>query len=406
MTQTRTPAGLAGTVDHVDAGDGWLVVRLMTRQALDREGEHMGHCLGNGGYDECAGDEDMAGDCIWSLRDPAGMSRATLHVRHRRVVMAKGKGNSEVGGKAARRLKALVAAFRAAGHDLEFNGETGIVVAPNGYTCREDQAPPEVLEAVRARHAARMHAGRDRLPECEARQPATRWHARAPLRRAPERDLLAMTADLPNPAVEVRREAQLDALSVRTIVTLRDGQVIEMSDEGLPNAGSENAAGQVILTLYGRILAVQPPRTVTHSDLTRGDVVDLPGYMVTDVTVTAGGEALREGEDYDVLASVGALEFKRAVPGEVTISYRPAIERRRQDVDVAHAFAEALHRGTGMPVYEWCERELRIEEPAVRIEATVEAPLQVRSVNFDEYVCHMQSSSLQVFMGLDTQDFR
>lgn len=59
-----------------------------------------------------------------------------------------------------------------------------------------------------------------------------------------------------------------------------------------------------------------------------------------------------------------------------------------------------------MPVYEWCERELRIEEPAVRIEATVDAPLQVRPVTLDDYVRHIQRSSLQVFMGLDTQAVR
>ncbi|WP_375275583.1 hypothetical protein [Methylorubrum thiocyanatum] len=49
MTESRSPAGLAGTVDHVDAGNGWLVVCLMTRQAMDREGAHMGHCL-SGSY--------------------------------------------------------------------------------------------------------------------------------------------------------------------------------------------------------------------------------------------------------------------------------------------------------------------------------------------------------------------
>jgi len=178
VTKDRAPAGLAGTVDHVDAGDGWLIVRLMTRQALRREGEHMGHCLADGNYDELRGEEEMTGNAIWSLRDPAGMSRATLDVRHRRVVMAKGKGNSDVGGKAARRLRALVAAFRAAGADLDFAGETGLVVAPNGYVCREDQAPPEVIEAVRAKHRAAVEAARE--PR-EAMQASRRWHSR-PLR--------------------------------------------------------------------------------------------------------------------------------------------------------------------------------------------------------------------------------
>ncbi len=160
----------------------------------------------------------------------------------------------------------------------------------------------------------------------------------------------------------------------------------------------------MILTLYGRILAVQPPRTVAHSDLARGDVLDLPGYMVTDVTVSAGGEALREGEDYDVVASIGALEFKRDVPGEVTISYRPGIEPRRE-VLTLDTQASYLAFGTvGLP---W------VEEPAVQIEATLEAPLQVRPVTLDDYVRHIQRFNPQAFydavggaMGIDTQDIR
>lgn len=80
------PAGLRGTTDHVDAGDGWLIVRLLTRQAMDREGAHMGHCLGDGSYDELAGDEDFTSNAIWSLRDPDGVSWATLDIHWHTVV--------------------------------------------------------------------------------------------------------------------------------------------------------------------------------------------------------------------------------------------------------------------------------------------------------------------------------
>ncbi len=170
------PAGLVGTVDHIDAGDGWLVVRLLTKQALLREGMHMDHCLGDGDYDELAGDEDLTSDAIWSLRDPDGISRATLDVRagvagRRDVIMAVGPRNRRVRRSDARRLQALVAAFRAADVQLDFAGETGLVMADDGRVMREDQAPAEVRQQSRTRHEARIQAGRNCLPECEARMP-------------------------------------------------------------------------------------------------------------------------------------------------------------------------------------------------------------------------------------------
>lgn len=261
MTQTQhkaPPAGLAGTVDHLDAGDGWLLARLMTKQAFVREGAHMDHCLGDAMHFHLAGEEELTGDAIWSLRDPEGVSWVTLEIleghnegaapRLSHVTMAKGPGNRTVRRSVARRLQALVAAFRAAGRELDFNVETGLVMADDGRVMREDQAPAEVREQARERHIARVVR-----PWC------------------------------PTP------------------------------EQGEP---------------------------------------------------------------------------------------------RHVRVEIAQALAEALHGATGMPVYEWCQRELRIEEPAVRIEATVDAPLQVRSLTLDDYVRHIQRSSTQVFMGLDTQDIR
>jgi hypothetical protein len=159
MTDTLVPAGLAGTTDHVDAGDGWLLVRLLTRQALVREGRHMDHCLADGGYALMAGEEDLAGDSIWSLRDPDGMSVVTLDVRRAtvgraQVVEARGPSNRPVRRSAARRLGPLVTAFRGAGVALDFAGETGLAMADDGRVMRKDRAPPEVLAQVRARHAA------------------------------------------------------------------------------------------------------------------------------------------------------------------------------------------------------------------------------------------------------------
>jgi len=234
MTQHSTSAGLAGTVDHVDAGDGWLVVRLMTRQAMDREGAHMGHCLrGHSyGYGRLAGEEEMTGDSIWSLRDPAGMSRATLDIRSCRVIMANGKGNSAVGGKAARRLKALVAAFKAAGHELDFNGETGIVVAPNGYVCREDQAPAEVLEAVKARHKAARDAVREALRQ--ARQgmfstPTIRWRAIPWTEEPLLSDRVAIGVDTQAASPEARGVARWSATELLDMLTIDDEPSVEIS---------------------------------------------------------------------------------------------------------------------------------------------------------------------------------
>ncbi|MEE7475935.1 hypothetical protein [Methylobacterium hispanicum] len=175
------PAGLRGTTDHVDAGDGWLIVRLLTRQAMDREGAHMGHCLGDGSYDELAGDEELTSNAIWSLRDPDGVSWATLDVHWHTVVMAKGPGNRTVRKGAARRLSALVAAFRATGRDLGFAGETDLLVTAEGQVMREDQAPAAIRAEVRARHRAVMEArpGRPlRTHEIEVtspEMPGVRW---------------------------------------------------------------------------------------------------------------------------------------------------------------------------------------------------------------------------------------
>lgn len=155
------PASLTGTVDHQDAGDGWLVVRLKTRQALVREGRHMDHCLADGAYANFAGEEDLAGHSIWSLRDPDGLSVVTLDVRRvndgrAQVVMVTGTGNRDVCRSAARRLGALVAAFRAVGVALDFAGETKLGMADDGAVMREDRAPAEVLAQVRSRHGDRM----------------------------------------------------------------------------------------------------------------------------------------------------------------------------------------------------------------------------------------------------------
>lgn len=371
MTQDRAPAGLAGTVDHIDAGDGWLVVRLMTRQALVREGEHMQHCLRHGSYSHLAGEEEMTGDAIWSLRDPRGMSRATLDVRSRNVVMAKGKGSSDVGGKAARRLKALVAAFRAAGADLDFAGETGLIVAPNGYVCREEHAPPEVIEAVRAKHRAAMEARRERpvtirnglfmtFDEVDEHRWVTGWRDVADRVRSltrPEPDLLDMTAGLPNPVVEVSTYWDRSCDGLRGRARLRNGQVADLTAEGNWRENRDSAGRALLARLYQRVLALQPPRIASIDNPRRGNIYAVTSEPITDVVIRLAGEALREGEDYGVDTACGHVEFRRDVEGQVEVSYRVTFDPNRRVLTLGMDTMrfrddENPHRSILEPVYD------------------------------------------------------
>lgn len=262
------PAGLTGTVDHIDAGDGWRLVRLLTKQALLREGLHMAHCVGDGDYEHLAGDEDLTSDSIWSLRDPDGVSRATLDVRagtggRRHVVMAKGPGNRGIRRSDVRRLQALVVSFRAADVPLDFMGETGLVMADDGRVMRHDQAPAAVRDEARVRHAASMHPSRERLPECETR-------------------LSLQTFDPDEATCAV--DAFVAAESTRDTTPV--------------------------------------PHTMLPQNLKKGDVYKLDGYEVTDVVVTTGREILSEGVDYTVDDALGTIEVHRDLPGETVITYR------------------------------------------------------------------------------------
>ncbi|SDM65930.1 hypothetical protein SAMN05216360_10335 [Methylobacterium phyllostachyos] len=407
MTQDRPPAGLAGTVDHVDAGDGWLVVRLMTRQALVREGEHMQHCLRHGSYSHLAGEEEMTGDAIWSLRDPRGMSRATLDVRSRNVVMAKGKGNSDVGAKAARRLKALVAAFRAAGADLDFAGETGLIVAPNGYVCREEHAPPEVIEAVRAKHRAAVEARRERPLFFQNGRPLTltegdedTWASsvtffqgrhgvvvRPRLRPLPSENVpvhsqavFERTAHMADPILQIEQE-RTDISDVIN-VTLRSGAQFHLRGaevmRGVRPGEDPQAYLDIAIVAEALRRQPQPLRTITVSGIRAGEIYYLETHPVTDVTVSVDGADLRAGDDYH-LGRAGLLQFMRDVPGEATVTFREdrsvRVERMTFGLDtMVIRQDENPHRSILPPVYdpiltvpEWCERELLIPSPRYRL---------------------------------------
>jgi hypothetical protein len=91
----------AGTEVVHDCGDGWTIVRLLTPEALDYEGAQMGHCVGQGAYDQHIKD-----DPIYSLRDPMGRSHITIEVDSyiNEIRQLKGKQNFEPKVEYTRRL--------------------------------------------------------------------------------------------------------------------------------------------------------------------------------------------------------------------------------------------------------------------------------------------------------------
>lgn len=98
-------AGDAGAVEEVlglDAGARW--VRLLTPEALDREGAAMGHCVGGGGYDDVE---------ILSLRDVRNRPHVTVEVgKEGGFVQVKGRGNGPVAGRHAPAVVALAERLR------------------------------------------------------------------------------------------------------------------------------------------------------------------------------------------------------------------------------------------------------------------------------------------------------
>ena len=145
----RVPAGEKGTADRIEADDGGFWVRLVTKQALDREGACMRSCIGDGEYDLYAGDEDIASG-IWSLRDRAGLSRLTVQVLLCQIEEAYGLDNHPIGKWAALQIRHLIAAYAAAGLRLMAGGYPDLVIAPDGRTFRHDRVPADVRKAIAA----------------------------------------------------------------------------------------------------------------------------------------------------------------------------------------------------------------------------------------------------------------
>jgi hypothetical protein len=77
-----------GLVAELD--DGYYLVELLTTAALDRESGEMQHCIGNGGYDDMLGSEDVR---FLSLRDPFGKPHVTMYLVGSFIEEFQGKQN-------------------------------------------------------------------------------------------------------------------------------------------------------------------------------------------------------------------------------------------------------------------------------------------------------------------------
>jgi hypothetical protein len=86
-----------------DAGDGYVIYRLSTPEALDHEGRLMGHCVGEGAYDYGLQSNFLA---VYSLRDRFGKSHVTIEIDNVKdeVLQIKGKQNEPPKADYMRRL--------------------------------------------------------------------------------------------------------------------------------------------------------------------------------------------------------------------------------------------------------------------------------------------------------------
>ena len=81
---------LVGAKHVMTLSNGMLVYELTTPGALDFESDNMGHCVGQGAYDNGVAKGKIK---IYSIRDAGGEPHATLEVRDNQVIQLKGKAN-------------------------------------------------------------------------------------------------------------------------------------------------------------------------------------------------------------------------------------------------------------------------------------------------------------------------
>ena len=90
-TKANLTKSLEGTEFVMDLSGGLKAYRLRTRGALDYESDHMGHCVGRGGYDQGVENGTIE---IYSIRDEKGEPHATFEVKYGQIEQSKGKKNT------------------------------------------------------------------------------------------------------------------------------------------------------------------------------------------------------------------------------------------------------------------------------------------------------------------------
>jgi hypothetical protein len=121
---------------HADLGDGYRLVRLPSREALDREGEAMQHCLAQAVYGERLAVETSL---ILSMRDALNHPHATLEVASGMLIQLQGKNNKPLLPKY---LDRLVPFIRSEGWIVAMKPSwMGHVVDARGHWHRIDDLP-------------------------------------------------------------------------------------------------------------------------------------------------------------------------------------------------------------------------------------------------------------------------
>lgn len=125
----------------LDLENGYVLVRLLTAAALDRESAVMQHCIGGGGYDRYL---ESGERLLLSLRDAYGKAHATIEVRvsDGRIVQLQGKQNALPD---RRYLAAMRTAFlRADFNPSEIMEGLGFVLSSSGEMLDKHNLPPGV----------------------------------------------------------------------------------------------------------------------------------------------------------------------------------------------------------------------------------------------------------------------
>lgn len=157
----RPIAAEAGTDERIECPDGYYWVRIVTREALKREGEAMVNCLATKDHSDFIGHEKLSAPLVWSLRRVSdGRSIVDVEVFYLEVLQVRGVANNKPGPAAARQVEHLVARYARAGLALEFHHACKIVVGPDGRTWRRDKAPPDLVAGLIAEAKGRLLAAR------------------------------------------------------------------------------------------------------------------------------------------------------------------------------------------------------------------------------------------------------